>query len=160
VKPANGAFALRGAMHYWREYVEHGVPDAEIQRFGTFLSRYQSLEQQTESRRLGFALDDKTYKLQTPFIERVRAAWSQLDSKKLAEIVKRDLATKDMTIAIIAKDAAALKKLLVSGAKTPPAYDAPKPKEVTDEDRILEAEPLGLKDEDVKIVPIADLFAK
>ena len=160
VKPANGIFSLRGALHYWREYVEHGVPDAEIQRFGTFLSRYQSLEQQTESRRLGFALDDKTYKLSTPFIERVRAAFSQLDSKKLAEVVKRDLSTKDMTIAIVAKDAAALKKLLVSGAKTPPTYDAPKPKEITDEDKVIEAEPLGLKDEDVKIVPIADLFAK
>ena len=160
VKPANGLFALRGAMHYWREYVEHGVPDAEIERFGTFLSRYQSLEQQTESRRLGFALDDKTYKMQTPFIERVRAAFSQLDSKKLAEVVKRDLSTKDMTIAIVAKDAAALKKTLVSGAKTPPVYDAPKSKEITDEDKVLEAEPLGLKDEDVKIVPIADLFAK
>ncbi|HEY2367793.1 MAG TPA: pitrilysin family protein [Polyangiaceae bacterium] len=160
VKPANGLFALRGAVHYWREYVEHGVPDAEIHRFGTFLSRYQSLEQQTESRRLGFALDDKTYKLQTPFIERVRTAFSQLDSKKLAEIVKRDLASKDMTIAIVAKDAAALKKTLLAGTKTPPAYDAPKPKEITDEDKVLEAEPLGLKDEDVKIIPIADLFAK
>ncbi len=160
VKPANGAFALRGALYYWGKYVEGGVPDAEIARFGTFLSRYQSLEQQTESRRLGFALDDKTYHLATPFIERVRAAWSALDSKKLAHVVQRDLASRDMTIAIVTKDAAALKKTLVSGTKTPPSYDAPKPKEVTDEDKVIEALPLGLKDEDVKIVPIADLFAK
>ncbi len=160
VKPANGAFALRGALYFWRKYVEEGVSDAEIARFSTFLSRYQSLEQQTESRRLGYALDDKSYHLATPFIERVRAAWTGLDAKKLAQIVKRDLATQDLTIAIVAKDAAGLKKALVSGAKTSPTYDSPKPKEVTDEDKLIEALPLGLKDEDVKIVPIADLFAK
>ncbi len=160
VKPANGAFALRGALHYWRKYVEEGISDAEVARFRTFLSRYTAVEQQTESRRLGFALDDKTYRLATPYNERMRNAWGALDGKKLAAIVKRDLSMPDMTIAIVAHDGAALKKLLVSGAKTPPAYDAPKPKEITDEDHVLEAEPLGLKDEDVRVIPIADLFAK
>jgi zinc protease len=161
VKPANGIFALRGALYYWNKAVEDGVSDPEIARFRTFLSRYMSLDQQTESRRLGFALDDRTYRATAPFIERMRTAWNALDARKLAEVVKRDLAPSsgDMRIAIIAKDAAALKKALVSGAKSPPAYDAPKPKEITDEDRIIEMFPLGLKDEDVKIVPIAELFA-
>ena len=160
VKPANGIFALRGALYYWGKLAEDGVPDAEIARFGNFLSHYQSLEQQTESRRLGFALDDKSYHLATPYIERMRAAWTTLDSKKLAQVIKRDLATSDMTIAIVAKNAAALKKTLVSGDKTPPTYDSPKPKSVTDEDKIIEALPLRLKDADVTIIPIANLFAK
>jgi len=162
VKPANGLFALRGALYYWKKSVEDGVTDAEIARFRTFLSRYISLDQQTESRRLGFALDDKSYRTTAPFIERMRTAWNALDARGLAEVVRRDLApgAADMRIAIVSKDAAALKKALVSGAKSPPAYDAPKPKEITDEDRIIEALPLGLKDDDVKIVPIADLFAR
>lgn len=160
VKPANGAFALRGALHYWRKYTSDGIAQPEIERFRTFLTRYVSVEEQTESRRLGFALDDKSYRLTTPYAERVRSAWAALDGKALGAIVKRDLASPDMTIAIVAKDGAALKKLLVSGAKTPPAYDAPKPKEITDEDRVIEAEPLGLKDDDVRVVPIADLFAR
>ena len=160
VKTANGPFALRGALHFWRKYVEEGVSDPEIARFRTFLSRYTSVEEQTESRRLGFALDDRAYHLTTPYSERMRNAWSALDAKKLAAVVKRDLSTQDMTIAIVAKDGAALKKLLVSGAKTPPTYDAPKPKDVTDEDRVIEVEPLALKDDDVRVVPIADLFAK
>jgi len=160
VKPANGLFALRGALYFWRKYVDEGVPDSEIARFGTFLSRYSSLEQQTESRRLGFALDDAHYRIPTPFLERMRAAWASLDSKKLAQVVARDLATRDMTIAIVTKDAAGLKKALVSGEKSPPTYDSPKPKEVTDEDKAIESMPLGIKAEDVTIVPIADLFAR
>ncbi len=160
VKPANGLFALRGALYYWGKFIEEGIPDPEIARFGNFLSRYQSLEQQTESRRLGFALDDRTYHLATPFADRMRAAWSTLDSKKLMEVIKRDLARDDLTIAIVAKNGAALKKALVSGEKSPPTYDSPKPKSVTDEDKIIEALPLHLKDADVTVVPIADLFAK
>jgi hypothetical protein len=37
-------------------------------------------------------------------------------------------------------------------------YDAPKPKDVLDEDKIIEKLSLGLKDEDVRIVPIAEMF--
>ena len=117
-----------------------------------------SLDQQTESRRLGFSLDDKTFRLHTPFTERMRTAFDALDSQRLKEVIKRDLATGDMTVAIVAKDGAALKKLLVSGQKTPPTYDTPKPKDVTDEDKSIEALPLDLKDEDVRVVPVADLF--
>jgi zinc protease len=160
VKPANGLFALRGALFYWRKAVEEGIADGEIVRFRTFLGGYLSLEQQTESRRLGFALDDKSYKLTTPFTERMRSAWDGLDAAKLKEIIKRHFTTDDMFIAIVAKDGAAVKKALVSGAKSPPTYDAPKPKEITDEDHLIEALPLGLKDEDVRVVPIADVFAR
>ncbi len=162
VKPTNGLFALRGALYYWKKTVEDGVTDAEIVRFRTFLSRYMSLDQQTESRRLGFALDDKSYRTTAPFIDRMRTAWNALDARKLSEVVKRDLApfASDMRIAIVSKDAAALKKALVSGAKSPPAYDSPKPKDITDEDLIIEALPLGVKESDIKVVPIADLFAR
>jgi len=160
VKPQNGLFALRGALFYWRKYVEQGIPGDEIARFRTFLSGFLSLEQQTESRRLGFALDDRSYRLTTPFADRMRTSWEGLTAAKLKDVVSRDLATGDVSVAIVAKDAAALKKALVSGQKTPPTYDSPKPKEVTDEDRTIEALPLNLKDEDVRIVPIADLFAR
>jgi len=160
VKPQNGLFALRGALHYWNKYTEQGIPQDEIARFRTFLSRYLSLEQQTESRRLGFALDDKSYHATTAFADRMRTGWEGLTTAKLKDVVARDLSTGDISVAIVAKDAAALKKTLVSGQKTPPSYDSPKPKDVTDEDRTIEALPLNLKDADVRIVPVAELFAK
>lgn len=158
VKPANGLFALRGALYYYRQKLDQGIPDAELTRFRGFLSRYIGLEQQTPSRRLGFAMDDSTYGLPTAHVPRLRAAWDALTSAKLKEIVARRFTGTDLTIVIVSKDGAALKKALVAGDKTPPTYDAPKPKEVTDEDRLIEALPLGLKDEDVTVWPIADVF--
>jgi len=158
VKPENGLFAMRGALHYYRQRLSEGVPDAEIERFRGFLSRYIGLEQQTPSRRLGFALDDHAYGQSTAHVERLRAAWAALTSAKLKEIVARRFTGADMTIVIVSKNGAALKATLVKGDKTPPTYDAPKPKEVTDEDRVIEALPLGLKDADVTVWPIADVF--
>jgi hypothetical protein len=90
----------------------------------------------------------------------MRTGWEGLTSAKLKDVVARDLSTGDLSVAIVTKDAAALKKILVSGQRTPPAYDSPKPKDVTDEDKTIEALPLNLKDADVRIVAVAELFAK
>lgn len=158
LKPDNALFAVRGALYYYRQKLETGIPDEEVTRFRGFLSRYIGLEQQTPARRLGFAMDDAEYGLSVPHLERMRTAWSGLTSAKLKDVVAKRFTKDDLTIVLVAKNAAAVKATIVKGDKTPPKYDAPKPKEVTDEDRIIEALPFGVKDEDVTIVPIASLF--
>jgi zinc protease len=158
IKPENALFALRGALYYYRQRLETGIPDEEIGRFRGFLSRYIGLEQQTPARRLGFAMDDAAYGLAVPHVERMRTAWSGLTSAKLKDVVGKRFTKDDLTIVLVAKNGAAVKAAIVKGDKTPPKYDAPKPKEVTDEDRIIEALPFGVKDADVTVVPIATLF--
>jgi len=158
VKPANAPFALRGALHYWRKMLADGIDDAEIARFRTFLSRYLGLEQQTEGRRLGYAMDDAAWNLTKPQLDRLQEGFAALDAAKLKAVLARRFTGTDLTIAIVSNDAANLKKTLVSGRPTPPVYDAPKPKEILDEDKIIEKLTLGLKDDDVKIVPVAELF--
>ncbi|CAN5373721.1 hypothetical protein BH09MYX1_BH09MYX1_03580 [soil metagenome] len=158
LKPDNALFALRGALYFYRQKLETGIPDEEIQRFRGFLSRYIGLEQQTPARRLGFAMDDAAYGLAVPHLERMRTAWSGLTSAKLKDVTAKRFTKDDLTIVLVAKNGAALKAAIVKGDKSPPKYDAPKPKEVTDEDKIIEALPFGVKDEDVTIIPIATLF--
>ncbi|MGZ6092427.1 MAG: hypothetical protein ACXWUG_10430 [Polyangiales bacterium] len=88
----------------------------------------------------------------------MRNAWQSLDAGKLKEALGKHLTGTDLTIVLVAKDGAALKKKLVEGKPTPPTYDAPKPKSVTDVDKEIEKLPLGLKDEDVTVVPVAATF--
>jgi zinc protease len=158
VKPENGPFALRAALHYFRRQIELGITEDEIARYRTFLGRYIGLEQQTETRRLGLAQDDRSYGLSPGHVDRLRAAFAQLDPARIRGVVDRHLAGKGLYVAIVAKDGAALKQLLVSGKATPPSYASPKPKEVTDEDETIQKLPLGLRDEDVKVVKVDDLF--
>jgi zinc protease len=158
VKAKNAAFALKGALYYWKKLGEEGISDPEIARFRTFLSRYLGLELQTDTRRLGYAMDDAAYGLKVPHVDRLRTAFDKLDAAKLKDVINRRFKDKKIAIAIVTPNAAELKKILVDGKPTPPTYDAPKPKSITDEDRIIEKLDLGLKDDDVKIVPADKLF--
>jgi zinc protease len=158
VKSKNALFALRAALYVYKGLLERGVPNADIERYRTFLTRYIGLEQQTESRRLGYVMDDLAYGLKKPFVDTMRGGWAALDEAKLAAAVARWLAKSDLSIAIVSKDGAALASALVKGDPSVPVYDAPKPPEVVAADKDIGKLPLGLKAEDVRVVPVADLF--
>lgn len=160
VKTKNAPFAMRGALFYWRKMIEEGIPAPEIVRFRTFLSRYLGLELQTDTRRLGYAMDDAAYGLKTPHVDRLRTAFEKLDPASIKDVIKRRFKDQNLAIAIVTPNGAAMKKLLVDGKPTPASYDSPKPKDVTDEDKLIEKLELGLKDEDVRIIAADQLFAK
>jgi zinc protease len=158
VRPKNAAFALRGALHFYDETREHGVAQAEIDRFRGFLSRYVSLEELTETRRLGDAMDDFAYGPSEPHLSALREGWKRLDEASLKAAVDRHLKGRVFAIAIIAKDAVNLAAELTSGAPTPPSYDSTKPKEVLDEDKEIARLQLGLSKDAVRVVKYTDLF--
>ena len=60
---------------------------------------------------------------------------------------------------IITKDAGALKQALAADAFSPINYDAAKPKSLLDEDRVIGALKLNIKEANVKVTPIGDVFA-
>jgi len=50
-----------------------------------------------------------------------------------------------MRIAIVTKDAAGLRDAILSDKLSPITYNAPKPEEITDEDKIIEAYKISVK---------------
>jgi zinc protease len=158
VRPKNAAFALRAALHVYGDTLEKGIPQAEIERFRTFATRYTSLAELTEARRLGNAMDDYTYGTTHPFLTELREGWKRLDEASLKATALRHLHGKSFVIVLVAKDAAALAAELTSGSAALPVYDAPKPKEVLDEDKEIARFALGLSKESIRIVKYTDLF--
>ncbi len=61
---------------------------------------------------------------------------------------------------IVTQDAAGLKEKLVSDAPSSLAYDAPKPKEIIEEDKVIGAIKLNLKPGNVRITPVDEVFAR
>ena len=57
-----------------------------------------------------------------------------------------------MRIAIVTKDDDALRDAIVSNKPSPIIYNAPKPKEITDEDRVIEQYKIVVKPAEVMIV--------
>ena len=74
--------------------------------------------------------------------------------------IRRHLNAKNMAIVYITKDAQGLKQALVSDAFSPIVYDAEKPKELLDEDKVIGALKLNIAPEKVRITPINEVFAK
>jgi len=63
-----------------------------------------------------------------------------------------------MRIVMITKDAAGLREAILSGKASPITYNSAKPKEITDEDKVIEVYKINVKPEDVVIVPVDKVF--
>jgi zinc protease len=88
----------------------------------------------------------------------MREQLAKLTLDDVNRAIKLYLKSDAMRIAIITKDAAGLRDAIVSNKPSPITYNAPKPKEITDEDKIIEAFKIVVKPADVSIVPVEKVF--
>jgi zinc protease len=150
-------FALRAALWELDALIERGMsPQAFEAR--AFLLNYSKLWVQTLSRRLGYAIDGEFYgrkDLVTELAERL----PRLTVDQVNAAVRKHLKTSGMKVAMVARDAAGLRDLLVSGQPTPLTYDTQgTPDDVLAEDKQIAAFPL--KNVSVTIVPVDQMFEK
>lgn len=152
------AFALRGALWEFDRLIEHGMSAADFEATRSFLLNYSKLWVQTLSRRLGYETDGAFYDrddLVTEMADRL----PKMTVDQVNAAVRRHLKSPGFKVAIVAKDAAALRDSLVAGKPTPLTYDTEgTPEAVLAEDKEIARFPLeGVK---VKIVPVDQMFEK
>ena len=157
VEPPNAVFALRLAMFELDKLVKEGIPPAEFEKTRSFLSKYVNILTKTKSAELGYAIDSAYYGM-PEYNEYLKAALAKLTVDDVNRAVKKYLHVDKLQIAGVTKDAAAIKAALVGGAATPIHYNSDKPQDILDEDKVVEGWPLGLKAEDVRIVPVNTVF--
>jgi zinc protease len=153
-----GAFALRAALWELDRLVNRGMTQAEFEATRTFLLNYSKLWVQTISRRLGYAMDAEFYGGKD-LVSELADRLPKLTAGDVNAAVRKHLGSRGKTVAIVARDAAALRDLLASGKPTPLVYDTEgTPPDVLAEDKEIAAFPLkGLS---VRIVPVAQMFEK
>jgi zinc protease len=61
---------------------------------------------------------------------------------------------------MITKDAEALKRRLVSDEVSTIRYEAEKPQELLDEDKLIGAMRLGIRPEAVRVIPVDEVFSR
>jgi zinc protease len=153
-----GAFALRAALWELERLVTRGMTPAEFEAARTFLLNYSKLWVQTLSRRLGYAMDADFYGCKD-LVSEMADRLPKLTALEVNAAVRKHLATRGMKVAIVARDAAALRALLTCGKPTPLVYDTEgTPADVLAEDKQIAAFPL--KDLSVRIIPVEQMFAK
>ena len=157
VEPPNAVFALRLAMFELDRLVKNGIAENDFEKTRSFLSKYINILTKTKSAELGYAIDSTYYGIPN-YNEYVKAGLAKLTAADVNTAIRRHLRADRVEIVGIAKDTDAIRAALTGNDPSPMHYNAPKPQEVLDEDKIVERFPLGLRSEDVTVMPVSTVF--
>ena len=90
----------------------------------------------------------------------VRNLYSKLTRDDVNRALKTYLSPANLNVVIVTKDAQGLRDALVGDAVSSIKYDSLKAEDLLAEDKVIGAMKLNIKPENVKIVPVDEVFAK
>jgi zinc protease len=159
VVPGNAMFATRGTVHYLDRMVKQGIPPEKFELSRGFLLGYTRLWEQTDQRRLGYAIDSLYYG--TPdFLEQYRAALAKMTPESVHAALQRQLRPEALNFAFVTQDAEALARLLQEQPPSPITYASPKAPELLEEDKVISSRPLPIRPDAVQVVPASSFMAR
>ena len=159
VVPENGPMALRIALFELRNLIERGLTPAEFESTRDYLMKNVFVMTSTQDQQLGYALDSQWYAV-PEYTSYMREQLAKLTLADVNAVIRKHLSGEDLQVVIVTKDAKGLAEKLASDAFSPIKYDAPKPKELLDEDQVIGALKLGIRPESITITPVAEVFAR
>jgi zinc protease len=159
VVPANAHMALRIAVHELAKMIQTGLTAAEFESTRDYLMKNVYVMTARQDQQLGYALDSRWYGM-GEFTDFMRSALKKLTLSDVNAAIKRHLTSDQLSVVIVAKDAAGLKQALVSDAPSTIRYDGDKPKALLDEDKAIGVLKLKIAEANVKITPIVEVFAQ
>src|SRR4029450_4579608 len=118
---------------------------------------YSNILTQTQNARLGYALDSRYYGT-GDYNTYVRDALAKLTVDDVNRSIRQHLATDRMQIVIVTKDAKPFQDAVAKNTPSPIVSHSPKPKEIADEDAVIQRFRINVKPEDVTVVPVERVF--
>ncbi|MGI9166966.1 MAG: M16 family metallopeptidase [Pyrinomonadaceae bacterium] len=157
VVPENGHFVLRGALYEYDKLVRDGLSKEAFEATREFLSKYNNILTQTQDAQLGYALDSRYYNI-PDYVTYMRDQLAKLTLEDVNNAIRKHLKSDAMRIVIITRDAEGLRDAITSNKPSPITYNSAKPKEITDEDKVIENYKIIVQPEDVVVVPVEKVF--
>lgn len=156
VEPQNAHFALRAALYEFDNLVRNGMSAETFEATREFLGKYSNILTQTQDAQLGYALDSRYYN--TPaFNSYMRGELQRLTLADVNSAIKRHLGSDRPRVVMVTRDADALRNQIITNTASPITYNSPKP-ELAAEDKIIESYRIDVRPEDVRVVPVEQLF--
>jgi len=158
VEPQNGHFALRAALYEYDKLVRDGMSPETFEATREFLIKNVNILTATQDARLGYALDSRYYGI-PDFNAYMRERLSKLTLAEVNDAIRRYLKSDSMRIVMVTKEAEALREAIINNRPSPIDYKGvSKPKEILDEDKVIQAYRINVKPEDVAVVPVERAF--
>ena len=166
MRDENRLFALRAALRELERSLG-GDPFSpeEVEQTKGFLDGYILLFDQTDARKLGYALDDQFYGM-PGFLAAWRASLRRVTADQVNAAWRKWIDPSKLEIVLAGKDMAAVKKTVLAGDPTPIQYQRDATGKTPDKsaaqlaaDKEIEKFPFGAQGEaDVQIVPVDRMF--
>src|SRR5213594_3636599 len=138
VEPENGLFTLRAAFYEYDKLVRDGISREAFETTREFLMKYGNILTQTQDARLGYSLDSRYYGIPDSHAY-MRDQLSKLTLEEVNRVIRRNLKTDRMRIVVVTKDAERFRDALIKNAPSPMNYNSLKPKEIMDEDKLIQS---------------------
>jgi zinc protease len=157
VEPPTAVFALRLALFELEKLRKNGMTQEQFERTREFLGKYVNVLTRTKRAELGYAIDSNFYGI-NPYNEYLKAQLAKLTLEDVNAAIQHYIRPDRLVIAAVTRNGEELKRQLLSDAPSPMSYNSAKPKEITEEDKLVEAWPLKLRPEDIKVRPAGEVF--
>ena len=161
IRPVNveqAHFAVRMAVKELRDFVEQGLSEADFERIRAYVQGYYALYLQTESRQLGYAIDDVFYAEEQPWIEVLQAEWATLTVEEANAAIQRHVDPSNLQIAVVHPNADHFADELAADGPSPIEYVADVPPEVLAEDLEIVPYLVGIERERMLVIPLEAVF--
>lgn len=158
VQNQNRHFALRQAVRELQKLIDNGMTAVEFETSRNFLLNYNVNLAQSNSDQIGYALDDRFYGLDKPYLEKIKSRLSTIKLEEVNAAIKKHLNAKNMVIVAVTKDAETFKDALSQNKPSPITYESPKPAAVLEEDKEIINYPINIPAENIRIFPVDQLF--
>lgn len=151
VEPQNAVFATRGALYFLNEMLTKPIPKENFETARGFLTGATRLWEQTDQRRLGYAIDALYYG--TPnFLEDYRKAMAALTPEQMQAAMRKYVDAGNLNFVYVAKDAEALKTALMTQAPSPISYPTSKDDAVLKADKAVSVYPLPMHPSLIEVI--------
>jgi zinc protease len=157
LEPPTAIFGLRLALFELTKFIREGLSAEDFERTRNYLSKYVNLLTKSKSEELGYAIDSLYYGI-PDYNSYIKDGLEKLTLAAVNRAIKKHLRAGDIHFVAVTDGASKLRDLLVSGNPSPMKYNAPKPKDILEEDKTVETWDLGIKAANVKIVPVDQVF--
>lgn len=157
VQPETAHFTLRLAFFELERFIREGLSEEDFTRTRNFLSKYVNLLMKTKRAELGYLIDSQFYGI-PDYGEYLKAELARLTREQVNAAVRKHISRENVRVIAVTANAARLRQQILAEAPSPMHYNAPKPKEILEEDRVVEKLILGFKPENVRIVQADALF--
>ncbi|MDW8413086.1 MAG: pitrilysin family protein [Acidobacteriota bacterium] len=157
VVPINAQMALRIAIYELDKLVKNGLTKEQFEQIREYLMKNVYVMTATQDQQLGYAIDSKFYGI-GEYTSYMRSQLEKLTLDDVNSTIRRHLSSKNLFVVMVTKDAEGLKEALLKDEPSTMKYEAPKPKELLEEDAIIGAMKLNIRN--IKVTKVDEVFVK